>query len=111
MIKPIPKRLLPNSCTYRQYLGNKGEGDEWDNPVSLNFIKIGQKLQFTVNSNGREIVGNAKLFYDCVNSNGLTEVPKLNDIIIFDGREYKVFDTEILRATSITPHHYEVILK
>lgn len=111
MIKPIPKRLLPHNCIYKKYLENLGEGDIWDNEFFLKHVKIEKKLQLKVTSNGREVVGNARMFYDCINSEGLKEEPKQDDIIIFNNKEYKVFDTEILYADSDMPHHYEVLLK
>ena len=111
MIKPIPKRLLPHQATYKEYLGNTGEGDEWGEETTLNYIKIEEKLQFRVTNNGRELVGNAKMFYDLVSSNGLTNKPTNNSKVIFNNHEYKIVDTDILCAESSTPHHYEVLLK
>lgn len=111
MIKPIPKRLLPHSCTYKEYLENTGEGDEWGEDTSLNFVKIEEKTQLKVTSNGREVVGNARLFYDLTNSSGLFSKPVQNSMIIFKNREYRVVDTDILCGEETTPHHYEVLLK
>ena len=50
MIKPIPKRLLPNSCIYKKYLGNTGEGDEWGDDTPLTYVKIEEKMQLKVTS-------------------------------------------------------------
>ena len=112
MIKPIPKRLLPHNCVYKKYLGNNGEGDEWDDTgITLNFVKIEEKTQLKVTSNGREIVGNARLFYDLINSNGLSEKPVQNSKIIYNGREYRIIDTDVLCGETSLPHHYEVLLK
>ena len=111
MIKPIPKRLLPHSCIYKEYLGNTGEGDEWGADTTLKFVKIEEKTQLKVTSNGREIVGNARLFYDLINSNGLTDKPVQNSKIIFNNREYRVVDTDVLCGEQAMPHHYEVMLK
>lgn len=111
MIKPIPKRLLPHSAIYKEYLGNTGEGDEWGADTPLSFVKVEEKTQMKVTSNGREIVGNARIFYDLINSNGLTGKPVENSIINFNGREYKVVNTDVLYADSAIPHHYEVLLK
>lgn len=111
MIKPIPKRLLPNSCIYKKYLGNTGEGDEWGADTPLKFVKVEEKTQLRVTSNGREIVGNARLFYDLTNSNGLNEEPVQNSKIIFNDKEYRVVDSDILRGEQNIPHHYEVLLK
>lgn len=111
MIKPIPKRLLPHNCIYKKYLGNNGEGDEWDKEITLKFVKIEEKTQLKVTSNGREVVGNARLFYDLTNSSGLADKPIQNSKIIYNNREYKVVDTDILCGEQATPHHYEVMLK
>ena len=111
MIKPIPKRLLPHNCTYKEYLGNTGEGDEWGADTSLSFVKIEEKTQLKVTSNGREIVGNARLFYDLTNSSGLVDKPVQNSKIIYNNREYKIVDNDILCGEADVPHHYEVMLK
>lgn len=111
MIKPIPKRLLQHNCIYKKYLGNTGEGDEWETDIPLNFVKMEEKTQLKVTSNGREVVGNARLFYDLVNSSGLSNKPVQNSKIIYNGHEYRVVDTDILCGEQATPHHYEVLLK
>lgn len=111
MIKPIPKRLLPHNCIYKKYLGNNGEGDEWDKEITLKFVKIEEKTQLKVTSNGREVVGNARLFYDLTNSKGLSNKPVGNSKIIFKGHEYRVVDTDVLCGEEDNPHHYEVMLK
>ena len=81
------------------------------NPVLLGSLSIEEKLQFRVTNNGRELVGNAKMFYDLVSSSGLTDKPTNNSKVIFNNHEYKIVDTDILCAESSTPHHYEVLLK
>lgn len=111
MIRPIPKRLLPHNAIYKEYLGNMGEGDEWGADIPLSFVKIEEKMLLKVNSNGREIVGNARMFYDLVNSNGLNNKPVENSIINFNGKNYKVVSVDILCPDTSYPHHYEVILK
>ena len=111
MIKPIPKRLLPHNCVYKEYLGNTGEGDEWGTDTPLKFVKIEEKTQIKVTSNGREIVGNARLFYDLTNSSGLVDKPVQNSKIIYNNQEYKIIDSDILCGEIDVPHHYEVILK
>lgn len=111
MIRPIPKRLLPHKCIYKEYLGNTGEGDEWGKDIPLTYVKIEEKTQLKVTSNGREVVGNAKMFYDLVNSKGLTSKPVQNSIINFNNRNYKVVDTDTFCGEQENPHHYEVLLK
>ena len=111
MIKPIPKRLLPHNCIYNEYLVNTGVGDEWGTDIPLNFVKFEEKMQLKVTSNGREVVGNARLFYDLANSSGLTDKPVQNSKIIYNNREYRIVDTDVLCGEQSIPHHYEVLLK
>lgn len=111
MIKPIPKRLLPHSCIYNKYLGNNGEGDEWGEDTTLNFVKLEEKMQLKVTSNGREVIGNARLFYDLQNSSGLSEKPIQNSLISFNNRVYHIVDIAVLCGEKATSHHYEVMLK
>lgn len=111
MIKQIPKRLLPNEAVYKEYLGNTGEGDEWGLDAPLSFVKIEEKKQLLIDENGREIIGNAKMFYDLKNSSGFNNKPVENSKIIFENKIYFIENVEILRATKEEPHHYEIMLK
>lgn len=111
MIKPIPKRMLVNSATYEEYIADMGEGSSYKTSVTLDNIKVDEQLQFSYSSNGKEVIGNAMLFYDSTNSSGLTNSPVNESKITFNGKTYTVKDTDILRANDSTPHHYEVLLK
>ena len=111
MIKPIPKRMLPNSATYEEYVADTGEGSSYKTPITLDHIKVDEQTQFSYSSNGKEIVGNGMIFYDLTNSSGLTAKPVNESKITFNGKTYTVKDTDILRANDKTPHHYEVLLK
>lgn len=110
-IRPIPKELLPNSCTYQKYNLNTGEGSSYSSPVTLSFVKIDEEKQFSYTNNGKEVIGNGIMFYDLVNSEGLTSEPTNESIIIFNNKKYTIKDLDILRAKDKTPHHYEILLK
>ena len=111
MLRPIPKSKLPHNATYNPYLTNTGEVDTYSTSISLKNVKIEERKQLKVINNGREIVGNAIMFYDYINSTGLTSRPINNSQIVFNGYTYHVVDTDILYADSCTPHHYEVLLR
>ena len=110
-MKPIPKRMLPNEVVYKEYLGDTGEGVSFSSPITLKNVKVEERQQFRYNSNGRELVGNALMFYDLVNSSGLNDKPIPESEVIFNGKTYTVIDTDVLRANSDVAHHYEVLLK
>lgn len=103
--------MLPNKVTYQKYLSDDGEGSSYAEPVELNYVKIEEQKQLVFTSNGTELVGNAMLFYDLVNSTGLDNKPANESLITFEDRVYKVDDTDILRGNSNKPHHYEIKLK
>ena len=103
--------MLVNSATYEEYIADTGEGSSYKPVITLNNIKIDEQKQFSYTSNGKEIVGNAMLFYDLTNSSGLTNSPVNESKITFNGKTYTIKDTDILRANNSTPHHYEVLLK
>lgn len=111
MIKPIPKRLLPNSVIYKPYIADSGEGASYGTSITLTNVKVEEKKQLFANRDGKEIVGNAILFYDYVNSKGLTSEPTNHGTIDFNGKIYHIIDTETLRGNSNLPHHYEILLK
>lgn len=111
MIRPIPKRMLVNSATYEEYVADTGEGSSYATATTLDNIKVDEQMQFSYSSNGKEIVGNAIMFYDLTNSSGLTDSPVNESKITFNGKTYTVKDTDILRANNSTPHHYEILLK
>ena len=109
-MKPIPRRLLPHQAKYKKYLGNTGEGDEWGEEITLNYVKVDDSKKITLSQNGREIIGNAMLFYDFNNSDGLLEEPTINSLIIFNNKTYHIESVNSLYANSIV-HHYEILLK
>jgi hypothetical protein len=109
-MKAIPKKLLPNTVTYKKYLGDTGEGTSFDTVVSLLNVKVDDVKKVIVTKDNTELVGNALMFYDCINSTGLTTIPTENSIITFNTHEYRIIDVETLYIKS-TPHHYEILLK
>lgn len=103
--------MLPNSVVYEAYVSDTGEGSSYATSTTLSFVKVDEQKQFSYSSNGKEIVGNAMLFYDLTNSVGLTALPVNESKITFNGKTYTIKDTDILRANDNTPHHYEILLK
>jgi hypothetical protein len=111
MIKPIPKKLLPHEVFYLEYDKDNGEGETFKQSITLKNVRIEDNKQFNYTSNGRELMSNATLFYDYINSSGLTNEPVINSIIEFKDKKYRIVNIEPLYANSNIPHHYEVSLK
>jgi len=111
MLRPIPKRKLPHIAIYEAYSGNLGEGDSYSSAKQLVNVKIDEQKQLNSTGNGREIVGNAIMFYDLISSCGLSAKPINNSKITFNSKIYHIVDTDILYGDSNIPHHYEILLK
>ena len=54
--------MLPNKATYLKYKGDDGEGSSYEEPVTLDHVKIDEQKQIVYTSNGAELVGNAMLY-------------------------------------------------
>lgn len=111
MIPPIPKKILNHSVIYEKYVEDSGEGNIYEKPIVLDYVRIEEQKQIIKTSNGIEIIGSATLYYDLVNSTGLSEKPVNESKVTFEDRTYIIMDTDILRANSKVPHHYEIKLK
>lgn len=83
-----PKEMLIDSMVWKSF---EGEGD-YNKPIygeekEISFVKIDRNPQYQASLNGKELVGNAKVF--CYN--GLTNpLPtfKEQDLLIFDGVQH-----------------------
>lgn len=109
MIKQIPRKKLPDTATHSYDLTNSGEAITYSSSRTLQYIRIEEKTILTLSKDGKEIIGNALMFYDYQNSlpNHLTF--NKQDLITYNGREYEIRDIEVCKDTSL-PHHYEIIL-
>lgn len=110
-MKPIPKRLLPSRVSYKEYIPNTGEGATYKDIVYLENVKVEERKILTVSRDGKELIGNAILFYDLINSKGLISMPTNHSEVIYQGKTYHIEDIDILRADSDIAHHYEILLK
>ena len=109
-MKAIPKRLLPNEVKYKKRVSNS-RGVTYETSIPLKYVKIEENKKYYYSQNGRELISSAMLFYDLVNSDGLSEQPTVDSKIEYNDKEYKIIDVEILRDERDTPHHYEMTLK
>ena len=111
MIQPIPMRMLQDTVSYLKYVPDTGEGSTYSDAVDLKNVKVEERKVLVTNTQGDEVVGNAIVFYDLINSVGLLVKPPPKSKIIFEDKTYHVIDTDILRGNSKTAHHYEILIK
>lgn len=108
MSNAIPKSRLPHTVVQNAYTDGSRGGSYGAN-TTINNVKVDEAKVLRTNKEGKEIVGNATMFYDYVNSTSATF--NLEDKITFKDRTYRIVDIEILYANSNDPHHYEITLQ
>jgi len=123
MAKPMRKdRVLIHSAVLSTYVGDDGDSPGNPNSVDLKHIRIDEGRKYS-NIDGRyEVIGNALMFVDAVNSviddGESTRSVTAADLITkseieFKGKTYSVQDYDTLYADSKQEevHHWEVLLK
>ncbi|USK43537.1 putative minor capsid protein [Cytobacillus oceanisediminis] len=109
MVKPIPKHVLIHTATYEEWRDGDGINTEsgFKPPVTLSNIRIQSLSNIRKNTNSEELLFEAMLFYDVVNSSssGPFEFTKKSRIT-FKGKTMFVEKVNPVEALSL--HHYEI---
>lgn len=107
---PIPRYLLPHSCT----LVKKSEPDKWGkykpNETELHFVRIEPVRERSFGLSGNIPRNKARLFYDPVSSVPDDVCFETDDIIRFGSDEFTVGAVREYYAESGKAHHLEVEL-
>src|SRR5690554_698603 len=109
-IRPIPRKLLIHTITYKEYTGGDGWGDDYAADVEVKNVRVEPSSSMTRNSNQEEIIGEYVLIIDGVNSSPFIN-PKEKDKIVFDNKELEVGKVQTFYALSNKVHHIEAELK
>lgn len=109
VIPPIPRYLLPHSCTLSEKLTDDGWGGGEQKETELHFVRIEpcRSQRFSLGGDIPEV--SARLFYDTVNSFPQDISFKTGGKIIHRNREYTIIKAEE-HYTSGEIHHMEVLL-
>lgn len=103
----IEKKYLIHSATHN-VLTSGQRGKVYGSNIALTNVLV-QPTTLVVKGNGvDQIKAKAIMFYDCLNSTGMTTEFKIEDKIVFDGKEYYI--NEVVKAYAFDLHHYELIL-
>lgn len=104
----IDKRFLIHSATHN-VLTTGQRGKSYGSNIALTNVLI-QPTTLVVRANGGvdQVKAKAIMFYDCINSIGMTTEFKIEDKIVFDSKEYYI--NEVVKAYAFDLHHYELIL-
>jgi len=110
MIKQIPRKHLPHTVTQQYDATNDGETISDYTTRTIKFVRVEERQVLKKSKDGKEIVGNALMFYDYQNSMPKHLTFTQQDLITFNGREYEIVDIETLYGNKDTSHHYEIML-
>ena len=111
LARPIPRKLLPDSITYKAKTGEGSRGPVFAADVTVSYVLIQRKLIKKRTDDGYEVIGKATLVYDYVNSDPVTVEFANRDVVIDNrtGEEYTV-NGFVEQPTLQGKHHIEVIL-
>ena len=106
-MRHIPRIILIHSCTYYSKTGI----DAYNKPTyaagaAVSFIRCEPVKHNAFTDTGESKDDKLTLFYDCVNSEPTTIIPKKGDKVNFLTTDYIVREVK-----DFSPIHYEVILK
>ena len=106
-MRHIPRIILTHSVTY---YGRTGI-DAYNKPTystgaAVSFVRCEPVKHNAFNDTGESKDDKLTLFYDCVNSEPITVVPKNGDKVNFLTVDYIAREVK-----DFSPYHYEVILK
>jgi hypothetical protein len=109
LLKPIPKKLLIHSGSYKQKDTKDKWGAETGTPTTTNlsYIRIEPSSAIKKSKDNKEIQLKSLLFYDCVNSLPAGVSFELENTITFSGIEYVIKSIDTISALSGI-HHYEI---
>ena len=106
-IKPIPRRMLPDSVVYKPLLENGRNGSVWGDEVMLKFVCVDYNTKYAIKGDNQGVAYKAMLFYDCRNSRPIGIAFREKDKIIHNGKEMTVESVSIPNSGDRI-HHYEL---
>lgn len=105
-MQAIPNSVLIHVATLKQYQGEDVWGIASYNDVALTNILIQPTRELKMTKDNREIQLKSVLFYDLTNSKPQGTTFSQEDLIIFNGVQYKVVYIDTLYGYGL--HHYEI---
>lgn len=104
-IPPIPKELLIHTIEYYEYDSNSRYGDDWKEPVTVEFVRVepNRAMQNSVPFDEIESVIGVTIFYDCTHSTPINVVTKSK--IVWNSREMYLNSFDEMYGIETTPHH------
>lgn len=109
MLRPIPKRLLSDSVTYKQFVSDGRYGKTYGEPITLFYVRVEETTSKEQSQYVDDVNHSHVLFYDVVNSESAKPFEfKKDSIVIFNGQELTV--KKVMPIYGFNLHHYEIEL-
>lgn len=109
IFRPIPRKLLPHTITYEEYIGGDGWENDYAPPITINHVRVEPSTYIKRSANQEEILAKNIVFIDRVNSSPFT-IPKQKGKVTFNGEEYEVHKVNPFYAVGTNIHYLEVEL-
>jgi len=116
-MKPIPLMILNQSATHKRVTKDNW-GAETTVSYSLTNVYFEPSNNIVKSKDNTEVVSSGVMVFDIINStNKLLSVVSLpvfslDDIIVFDSKEYRILKVDpIYQANTTDIHHYEIYLR
>lgn len=107
-MRAIPKQLLVHTAVlYRIQTEDAWGHEELDDGTELRYVRMKYSGKVVRDKNNAEIQLAAVLFYDCRNSSPKNVEFQVDDIIVFNGEQFRVQTVELFTDEKHT-HHYEM---
>lgn len=110
MVRPIPRKLLPDTVIYREFDEDSRYGEIFKEPVTLSFVRVEELTARQLSSLSDDVKHTHKLFYDAVTSESTGPfqfLPKSK--VMYEGLELTIQKSISLKSFN-TIHHWEVDL-
>ena len=105
-LRPIPVRLLPNSCLVREPAADGGFGE----PRAISRVRVERAQSVVADAHRSADAGAGTLFVDAVTSAGAFEIP-VGSRVEVDGRSYVASRVARFEGFNGRVHHWEVELR
>lgn len=107
MIRPIPKKLLIHSVAHKYGRTiNAYQKETFAETRTITYVRMEPTTAIVKSKENQEIKLTSMLLYDCVNSSPSGVVFALDEVIVWNGRDYRIKLIDPLHDTKM--HHYEL---
>ncbi|MFD2658625.1 putative minor capsid protein [Gracilibacillus thailandensis] len=103
-IKPIPKKLLPDTVTYKPLTGDDGWNKTYGEAQTINHVRIEPATSMNRSSNSEGVLASDLIFVDRINSSYFPTDAKAGDLI----NDREVTNVVKAKAFDENPHHLEM---